>query len=1147
MAKKYSDAIRIRETKSAYNIQSEEGREWTNFIPNEQFNDILQKVIGSVSNKVVDEHRSFWLEGTYGTGKSHAAAVIKHLLCDPIEDIEEYINDEYGADKYNIIRESLYALRKQTKLFPVTMNSTCSISNVEDLPLQIQLHVCQTLADAKIDVTVKTDFDNYIANIEKNPLIWDTIINGDTELRSYAPDRKKLIKELKDRDASSAVLSLAKNALRNSGLHVRLEQESLCNWFFEVQDELAKKTDYKGIFLIWDEFTDVMDLEIGPTVLGGLQELTETTMQAKNNSYIFLIAHPSALDKLKAEKRTRTTGRYHYMHYNMEPVSAFKIMSRKFVHEQDSSNPAYALYHEMTDKYFAQMREVYEKYAATSNNPVETLNDLKLLFPVHPATANMATYYAREVGSSSRSVFEFLGDNPAIREFLDDEEAFAKGHMITADYLWDFVLDEFNKKVDKYGIVTERFNSYNPIVKKQGPNYLAVFKSILLLNAFNNLAANETVTPSEENIRNMYVGTPIDSEMADILNWINTEGIVQRSPQGIFEIRFSALDAKEIEEFKKQLIDNDFKYTSQLVKFGDTAKMAFEKKFEKVNRPLSFDFFSEDVNEYTLLNKIENGRKGAETYEVYLALMMARTNAELYTLKDVASKAMTEERFKDVAFLVFDTTLDPLEFDRFIIYQASAKCASKNGITDQAKSHTDNAKAIIADWMRDMSSGTCTLYLQGDSTPLSTRTLANVINSIISPRIFSSGPESLEILRLKAPSTCWVKQFSNKTADAMLSFTTKDEIMSWSNKKGSSVRHIPLLLQDSVDDNLQFKQDVDSRHPLHLVAKFVKSKIDHSDKQLVFNFSEKFKELTLPPYGLFKSHAGYGMLAFALRPYVDKVFDTTGKPISAKRMQEFVDDTFKIWDGSSNNIHKVDVKFETKEEGSIAKGLISMFQLGKLKEYTDVTSLTDARWALRNGFCPQVGYPLWAIKYCDNIQTLNCKEKMVRLTDNIITIYTEVGAKNPALLAETDSLITELRYDYTPLLNHETENNFANGFRNFLMADTIVNLKEEDYDSALNYIQQHMEAVVGLWTEAAVIEQLKNWKLSLMPTEPQPSPSTGGSANSISVATGTAKGSDRIDKAKAKIQSISSIDEAKRILDAICNLGYDSIIDIILK
>ncbi len=1144
MARKYSDAIRIRETKSAYNIQKEEGGEWTNFIPNEQFNGILQKVIGSVSNKVVDEHRSFWLEGTYGTGKSHAAAVIKHLLCDPIEEIDTYIKDEYGADKYSIIRESLYALRKQTRLFPVAMNSTCSISTGEDLPLQIQLHVCQALADAKIDISVKTDFDNYIAHIEQNPLIWDTIIDSDSELKSYAPDRKKLIKELKDRDASSSILSLAKKAMRNSKLHVILEQENLSKWFFEVQDELAKKTDYKGIFLIWDEFTDVMDLEVGPTVLGGLQELTETTMQTKNNSYIFLIAHPSALDKLKAEKRTRTTGRYHYMHYNMEPVSAFKIMSRKFVHEQDCSNPAYALYHEMTDKYFAQMREVYEKYASSSNNPTETLNDLKLLFPVHPATANMATYYAREVGSSSRSVFEFLGDNPDIREFLDSEEAFAHGHMITADFLWDFVQEEFNKKITKYGIVTEKFNSYKNHVTKKGPNHLAVFKSILLLNAFNNLAANETVTPSEENIRNMYVGTPIDEEMDEILNWINTEGVVQRSPQGIYEVRYSALDTKEIEEFKQELLEKDFKYTSKLLNFSDTARTSFEKKFKQVNRPLSFDFFSEDSNEYTLLNMIDNGRKGAETYEVYLALMMAKTSDELATIKDIAAKAMTEERFKNVAFLVFDNILDAFEFDRFIEYQANAKSSTKHGYAEQTKSNTDNAKAIISDWMRDVSAGTCTLYLQGESTPISARTLPQVINSIISPRVFSFGPESLEIIRLKAPSTCWVKQFSNKTADTVLSFNTKDEIVT---RCIGPAKHIPLLLQDSVDDNLNFKSDIDPKHPLYLVFKFVKSKIDHSDKQLIFNLADKFKELTMPPFGLFKSHAGYGMLAFALRPYVDKVFDTNGKPINAQRMQELIDDTFKIWDSGSGNIHKVDVKFETKEEGSIAKGLISMFQLGKLKDYKDVTSLTDARWALRNGFCPEAGFPLWAIKYCDKIQTLNCKDKIAKLTDNIITIYTEVGSKNPALMVETDGLITEVKYEYMPLLNYEIENNFENGFRNYLLSDEIVNLQESDYEAALVYIRQHMESGVGLWTEAAVIEQLKNWKLKLNQVDPAPIAGPKDDNPGTSVSEPPTIDTGKHSKAKARIQSISTIDEAKRLLEALCDLGYDTILDTILK
>ncbi len=643
----------------------------------------------------------------------------------------------------------------------------------------------------------------------------------------------------------------------------------------------------------------------------------------------------------------------------------------------------------------------------------------------------------------------------------------------------------------------------------------------------------------------MYVGTPIDTEMDEILNWINTEGVVQRSPQGIYEIRFSALDTKEIEDIKVNLLNSEYKFTAQLLKFSDTARKEFDKKLKMVNRLCSFDFFSEDSNEYTLLNKIENGRKDAETYETFLALMMARNNAELTTLKDIASKAMNDERFKNVAFLVFDTVIEPMEFDRFIEYQANAVCSNKHGYAEQTKSHTDNAKAIILDWIKDINSGTCTVYLQGDSTAISARTLPNVINSVISPRIFFSGPESLEILRLKAPSTCWVKQFSNKTADTVLSFNTKDEIMT---RCTGPAKHIPLLLQDSVDDNLQFKSDVNPKHPLYVVSKFVKSRIDHTDKQNVFNFAEKFRELTLPPYGLFKSHAGYGMLAFALRPYVDKVFDTTGKPINAQRMQELIDDTFKIWDGASSNIHKVDVKFETKEEGSIAKGLISIFQLGKLKDYKDVTSLTDARWALRNGFCPQVGYPLWAIKYCDKLQNLSCKDKICRLTDNIITIYTEVGAKNPALMVETDGLITEVRFEFTPLLNCEETNNFENGFRNYLRNDPNVNLQDADYGEALNYIRQHMEAGVGLWTESSVIEQLKNWKLSLIPisTSYQPNSHANNNNNNEVDIADTLSMTSKHTKAKERIKSLT-MDEAIEILDDLCDLRIDSVLNIILK
>lgn len=1138
MATKYSDAIRIRETKSAYSIQNEESNEWKNFIPNEQFNSILNTVLDSVSNKLVDAHKSFWLEGTYGTGKSHAAAVIKHLLCDPAEEIEEYVNVEFAGDKYAILRQQLISLRKHTRLFPVTMYGHCTITQKYDLTLQIQKHIVEALKKEGLNIVVRTDFDNYIANIEMNPDLWDLLISSNSELSSYAPDRKKLIKDLRDGDTT--VLELMKATLHETGINVTLKQETLRKWFFEVQDELAATTPYKGILLIWDEFTDVMLSDIGPSLLVDLQELAEATQQSTNNSYFFHIAHPSALDNLNAEERKRTIGRYHHMHYNMEPVSAFKIMSRKFMHEQDENSPAYKEYEKIIGRYFPVMSSLFEKYAETSTSPLETIEDLKQLFPVHPGTANLATYYAREAGSSSRSVFEFLGSNKAVREFLDDEVHFRNGDMITADYLWDFVLTEFNSKVNRYGVVTERYNSYNPIVEKQGPHYAAVFKAILLLNALNNLANNSTVTPSEENIRNLFACTPIDQEMDEILDWINTNSVVQRSPLGIFEIKWSQLNLKEVEDFKKNLRSTNFKYTWQILKYGDIASKFVEAKLKGIWRPFKFDFYSEDVNEHTLLSKIDNGAKSTAPYELCLAFLFARNSNEIAEIKDIVAMNCAEERFKKVAFFVFDTTLPEQDYNRFIEYQANAQCASKYNRTDEAKAYTDNAKAIITEWLKTAwSSGT--MYIHGKSEPITALKIQPIINSVVAPIIYYRGPESLDIIRTKAAQPTWEKQHAKTSAENVLLYHTKDEIIAKNGKNGYA-KQVALLLQDSVDDNLEFKTDCDPNHPLLLVWNFVKNKIDNANKQLTFNVAEQFRELTLPPYGFYHCNASYGMLAFALRPYVDKVFDTNGKPINAKRMQDIIYDTFKIWEtGSSSKLGSVDVKFETKEESAIAKGLVQLFSLNQLREYKDVSSLIDARWALRSAYCAEVGYPLWALKYCSSMQDLSNKEDLCKMIDNIIAVCSEAGVKEQQLMSDTAYQLTTLKYEMMPLL-HRDSKNFEKGFRDFLMAEKNVKLTEDEYSVAVQYIRQHTEKEVGFWTEQAVIEQLLRYRVSTI-NPPTPTPPT---VNPPTPQPPVAPNTEKRSKAINKIESMD-IDSAKATLKRICDLGYDAVLDIILS
>ena len=1059
MATKYNDIVTLRSMKPAYNIKYEGPDDWKSFIANDQFNDLLRKTISAVRNNDADNHKPIWIAGTYGSGKSHAGAVLKHLLCDSIDKITEYVDEEYHDSKYDLLRNSLMNLRHDTRLFPVNLYGQQDIAHEADLSLQLQKEVKNALKKEGISITVQTDFDNYIQHIENEPAFWEMLIQNNDELRSVAPSTDKLKSRL--RSCDTEVLDRMRMALRNGGYSIPLQTANLQNWLFEVQGELRKQGTYKGLLIIWDEFTDIVRSDIGVQLLKILQNIAEAMMSPENDSYFLFLSHPSALNSLKEAERTQTMGRYHYVTYNMETVSAFRIMSKKFKVEDREK-------YELHRQYFCSiLDELLTEFSSSSTDPSQTKADLSNLFPLHPATANLATYFAREAGSSSRSVFEFLACNE-VKAFFDDEEAYANKETITSDYLWDYVQEYFESDSVRFGAVTEKFNSNHVTVEAQGNEYLAVFKGVLLLNALNNIANESSVTPSEENILKLFEGTMLYDNVPAILAYFNEKGIIQRQPDGNYSILYTALPSNEIQGIKDDLRKTTYLYTDEVIVYGGVANAMIDRWLLKATRQVSFKFFSLSSNEYVLLNKLENFSRTALSYSVVLAIFVGRTKQELIELQAIVEKAVKDERFLKICIFVVQTPMDEKKYERFIEYQANATCAQKHGLADQKETYSKNSEEMISNWMSEIRSGSITWYLHSEQGVISGSKIASALNTNIAPKIFTAGLESLMLIQMRSSNTYWKKASVKATVDSVLSYNTKQEVY---DKLVPQAKHVEYLFQDSLDDNLEWKQDVGDEHPLKKVSNYIDSVLKrYRTNNQVFNLGEKLLDLTKPPYGLFQSYGPMAMVAFAMRKYVGKIFDTNGKPRTAKHLVDDIVEMFKVWE-SGKTSNKLNFMFESKEAGSITKNLIKRFKLDRLPGYSDVSSLTDARWAMTHEYSASVGYPLWSLKYVPE-----CSDENRELIDGIIKVITDSeSVKNPQLMSRVAEGLKN-NIDLGNLLL-ESANNFEKGFKNYVMGLEYINMTEPEFAEAKAFLGGHLEGTIGLWTERGVEDTLKNWRL----------------------------------------------------------------------
>lgn len=158
---------------------------WKKFYPHPTFIKLLKSMVDVLSRK---QKLSVWVDGAYGTGKSHAVLTLKKLIEASDEETNAYF-ERYNLD--NFLCQKLIAQKNEGKILVCHRYGSSDIQSDTDLVVAIQEGVEKALADAGIENVASTSLKNSLIRYfedEENKQSFDiyakgkyqTVLNGDT-------------------------------------------------------------------------------------------------------------------------------------------------------------------------------------------------------------------------------------------------------------------------------------------------------------------------------------------------------------------------------------------------------------------------------------------------------------------------------------------------------------------------------------------------------------------------------------------------------------------------------------------------------------------------------------------------------------------------------------------------------------------------------------------------------------------------------------------------------------------------------------------------------------------------------------------------------------------------------------------------------
>lgn len=903
---------------------------WQAFIPHRDMYQLLSRLLDSLERQGKDQTRSLWLHGAYGTGKTFAAFVVKHLLEDPLEAVEAYLT------RHNLTRNlwpRFQALRQRGPYLIVARSSAAHIDSSLKFMVQMQEDIKRSLAGQGYDHGFAGACLDEVLRYLTHP---DSTFHWEKAFQRYRwqefpsfAEPQEVINAIDQGDLEAAfrvakileqerALLLADPARMKAGLRGVIDKNNL-----------------QGIIYIWDEFTDFFRLN--PT-LSDLQELAHATTEIP--FYLLLVTHKSpGLVSGDQETMRRLLERFHTVRFHLEPITAYRLAGN-----------ALEIRGERQEEWESKRETLWEQVRPMAEHLFDQeseLEDFARLVPLQPYTAFLLSTIAGAFSSSQRSLFHFLKSDRSggfvwfLREYPQADGWF----WFTPDLLWDYFFGEEALVSELTERVREVVNfCRNRLVYVDDAEAVRLFKGIMLFLALSRemRGGGERLSPCRRNLALAFQGTPLLDRLGQAEEYLQAKGCLNLLGHSEEEVEYTLplynLDERRLRDIRDQIERND--RFDQLVRenreIGRDLQGLFTAEGIAAPRVVLVSVSSEELS-----RRREYVQPALQPYQVGFVLVACLNENQLTAAEELA--AQCAQRSERVAYLVLQAPFTKRRWERWQEQLAHERYCQEINDEPNRLIYQQRKTDQVTEWVRTLEITTHRLFWGQEQWSCQgkegfKRQVANLIE-----RVFPAGPEKISTLGTLYTGAYGVGTF----------------------KIGLGVNpNITRQFLDLVEKLTQFERNPTSNPVLVRLQAEVRQ---FFQGQHEVSLAKLWQALQEPPFGLFPSPLSAVLLGFLVKDICrdhywsdgincfplnpDKMADLLLKIVKKQRgYQDIV--IRKITPLAENFCRYVKEVFNIRENG------------GNYPE--------DLKGLLRQNI-QRLGYPLWALNYVSSDQEVAVK------------------------------------------------------------------------------------------------------------------------------------------------------------------------------